>query len=103
MVESNRETKSNIFLKSKSERRMSWWGMVEEVWRKGPWTGEEDRLLLEYVRVHGEGRWNSVARLGGTTTLSSLSSRLFVCVCFHVYVIIFFFSSSEIRIFDFSK
>ncbi|XP_024004947.1 LOW QUALITY PROTEIN: trichome differentiation protein GL1 [Eutrema salsugineum] len=40
--------------------------MVEEVWRKGPcWTGEEDRLLIEYVRVHGEGRWNSVARLAG--------------------------------------
>ncbi|EOA18679.1 hypothetical protein CARUB_v10007255mg [Capsella rubella] len=39
--------------------------MVEEVWRKGPWTAEEDRLLIEYVRVHGEGRWNSVARLAG--------------------------------------
>ncbi|KAK9725577.1 hypothetical protein RND81_05G154400 [Saponaria officinalis] len=40
------------------------WGMVEnEGWRKGPWTSEEDRLLIEYVRVHGEGRWNSVARL----------------------------------------
>ncbi|CAD5327787.1 unnamed protein product [Arabidopsis thaliana] len=51
---------------------MSWWGvkgggwgMVEEVWRKGPWTAEEDRLLIEYVRVHGEGRWNSVSKLAG--------------------------------------
>ncbi|VVB01301.1 unnamed protein product [Arabis nemorensis] len=44
---------------------MSWWGIAEEVWRKGPWTGEEDRLLIEYVRLHGEGRWNSVARLAG--------------------------------------
>jgi myb proto-oncogene protein len=41
-------------------------GFIEgEVWRKGPWTAEEDRLLIEYVRVHGEGRWNSVARLAG--------------------------------------
>ncbi|CAJ2673756.1 unnamed protein product [Trifolium pratense] len=39
--------------------------MEEELWRKGPWTAEEDRLLIEYVRVHGEGRWNSVARLTG--------------------------------------
>jgi hypothetical protein len=39
--------------------------MEEEIWRKGPWTAEEDRLLIEYVRVHGEGRWNSVARLAG--------------------------------------
>lgn len=42
------------------------WGKVEEEgWRKGPWTAEEDRLLIEYVRVHGEGRWNSVAHLAG--------------------------------------
>ncbi|KAG7018824.1 Transcription factor MYB59, partial [Cucurbita argyrosperma subsp. argyrosperma] len=42
------------------------WGLVEdEVWRKGPWTAEEDRLLMEYVRIYGEGRWNSVARLTG--------------------------------------
>ncbi|KAE8712399.1 Transcription factor MYB59 [Hibiscus syriacus] len=41
------------------------WGLIEEGWRKGPWTAEEDKLLIEYVRVHGEGRWNSVARLAG--------------------------------------
>ncbi|KAK7838266.1 myb-related protein 305 [Quercus suber] len=42
------------------------WGIMEdEGWRKGPWTSEEDRLLIEYVRLHGEGRWNSVARLAG--------------------------------------
>ncbi|MBA0712729.1 hypothetical protein Goshw_009496 [Gossypium schwendimanii] len=42
------------------------WGVIEdEGWRKGPWTAEEDRLLTEYVRLHGEGRWNSVARLAG--------------------------------------
>ncbi|KAJ4897681.1 myb domain protein 305 [Raphanus sativus] len=41
------------------------WGLVEEGWRKGPWTAEEDRLLIDYVRLHGEGRWNSVARLAG--------------------------------------
>lgn len=50
--------------------------MVEEVWRKGPWTAEEDRLLIEYVRVHGEGRWNSVSKLAGTTT--------FVFACFNM-------------------
>ncbi|KAK7393287.1 hypothetical protein VNO78_21838 [Psophocarpus tetragonolobus] len=39
--------------------------LVDEIWRKGPWTAEEDRLLVEYVSLHGEGRWNSVARLAG--------------------------------------
>ncbi|KAG2721938.1 hypothetical protein I3760_02G104800 [Carya illinoinensis] len=42
------------------------WGIIEEEgWRKGPWTAEEDKLLFEYVRLHGEGRWNSVARIVG--------------------------------------
>lgn len=33
--------------------------------RKGPWTVEEDNLLMNYVAIHGEGRWNSVARCAG--------------------------------------
>ncbi|KAB2625567.1 transcription factor MYB21-like [Pyrus ussuriensis x Pyrus communis] len=42
------------------------WGMIkDEGWRKGPWIAEEDGFLIEYVRFHGEGRWNSVARLAG--------------------------------------
>lgn len=49
-----------------SEQMGSNWGFIEEVgWRKGPWTSDEDRLLIEYVKLHGEGRWNSVARLTG--------------------------------------
>ncbi|KAL3828309.1 hypothetical protein ACJIZ3_017111 [Penstemon smallii] len=41
------------------------WEAVEDVWRKGPWTAEEDRLLIEYVKLHGDGRWNNVSRLAG--------------------------------------
>ncbi|PIM98002.1 Transcription factor, Myb superfamily [Handroanthus impetiginosus] len=41
------------------------WGAIEEGWRKGPWTAEEDKLLIEYVKLHGEGRWNNVSRLAG--------------------------------------
>ncbi|KAL5561057.1 hypothetical protein UlMin_030804 [Ulmus minor] len=33
--------------------------------RKGPWTAEEDSLLVNYVSIHGEGRWNSLARRAG--------------------------------------
>jgi transcription factor MYB, plant len=33
--------------------------------RRGPWTVEEDRLLVNYVASHGEGRWNSLARSAG--------------------------------------
>nr|GMC93487.1 myb-related protein 305 [Ipomoea batatas] len=41
-------------------------GAVEKAgWRKGPWTPEEDKLLGDYVSLHGEGRWSSVARCAG--------------------------------------
>ncbi|XP_031501379.1 MYB-like transcription factor EOBI [Nymphaea colorata] len=33
--------------------------------RKGPWTMEEDMILINYVSTHGEGLWNSLARLAG--------------------------------------
>lgn len=41
------------------------WRMAEEGWRKGPWTPAEDKLLMEYVALHGEGRWSSVAGYSG--------------------------------------
>lgn len=34
--------------------------------RTGPWTAEEDSILIDYVNLHGEGRWNSLARHAGT-------------------------------------
>ncbi|XP_042415238.1 transcription factor MYB2-like [Zingiber officinale] len=38
---------------------------VEMELRKGPWTVEEDILLANYVSLHGEGRWDSVAKCSG--------------------------------------
>ncbi|CAO2820497.1 unnamed protein product [Amaranthus hypochondriacus] len=33
--------------------------------RKGPWTMEEDYILINYIANHGEGVWNSLARSAG--------------------------------------
>ncbi|CAM0958179.1 unnamed protein product [Alopecurus aequalis] len=33
--------------------------------RRGPWTVQEDMLLVDYISKHGEGRWNSLARCAG--------------------------------------
>jgi transcription factor MYB, plant len=33
--------------------------------RRGPWTLEEDNLLINYIASHGEGRWNLLARCSG--------------------------------------
>ncbi|KAJ8751819.1 hypothetical protein K2173_026012 [Erythroxylum novogranatense] len=51
------------------------WPAPEKGWRKGPWTPEEDKLLSEYVKLNGEGRWSSVARCSGVNR-SGKSCRL---------------------------
>ncbi|XP_010544306.1 PREDICTED: transcription factor MYB104-like isoform X2 [Tarenaya hassleriana] len=33
--------------------------------KKGPWTTDEDAILLEYVQEHGEGNWNAVQKHSG--------------------------------------
>lgn len=33
--------------------------------RRGPWTAEEDTLLIHYIACHGEGRWNLLAKSSG--------------------------------------
>lgn len=33
--------------------------------RRGPWTLEEDTLLIHYIASHGEGRWNLLAKCSG--------------------------------------
>ncbi|KAF6151887.1 hypothetical protein GIB67_010461 [Kingdonia uniflora] len=33
--------------------------------KKGPWTSAEDAILVDYVKKHGEGNWNSVQKNSG--------------------------------------
>ncbi|CAM8975589.1 unnamed protein product [Rhodiola kirilowii] len=33
--------------------------------RKGPWSAEEDAILLDYMAKHGEGNWNACQRFSG--------------------------------------
>ena len=40
--------------------------MIKEEVRRGPWSVEEDFTLMNYISLHGEGRWNSLARSAGT-------------------------------------
>ncbi|GMI69053.1 myb domain protein 121 [Hibiscus trionum] len=55
--------------------RMMGWEAPKIGLRKGPWTPQEDKLLTEYVNLHGEGRWSSVARSAGLNR-SGKSCRL---------------------------
>ncbi|KAK3144303.1 hypothetical protein QOZ80_4AG0311250 [Eleusine coracana subsp. coracana] len=47
------------------EGQLSWGRQEVDGWRKGPWTTQEDKLLMEHVKQHGEGRWNSVSKHTG--------------------------------------
>ncbi|KAL6609397.1 hypothetical protein ACP70R_039366 [Stipagrostis hirtigluma subsp. patula] len=38
---------------------------AEAVVRKGPWTMEEDLVLVNYIAANGEGAWNNLARAAG--------------------------------------
>ncbi|KAG6785237.1 hypothetical protein POTOM_010967 [Populus tomentosa] len=38
---------------------------VSQGLKKGPWTVAEDAILIEYVKKHGEGNWNSVQKSCG--------------------------------------
>lgn len=33
--------------------------------RKGPWTLDEDNLLIHYIANHGEGHWTALAKCAG--------------------------------------
>ncbi|XP_061361709.1 transcription factor MYB102-like [Gastrolobium bilobum] len=37
----------------------------KDILKKGPWTAEEDKILKEYVKNHGEGNWNAVQKKSG--------------------------------------
>lgn len=34
-------------------------------YKKGLWTVEEDKILMDYVKVHGKGHWNRIAKKTG--------------------------------------
>lgn len=37
----------------------------EDGFNKGAWTPLEDKILMDYVKVHGEGKWSNLARKTG--------------------------------------
>ena len=51
-------------------------------YKKGLWTVEEDKILMDYVKAHGKGHWNRIAKKTGLSfTLSiALSLNIFVCL-----------------------
>ncbi|XP_020229717.1 transcription factor MYB23-like [Cajanus cajan] len=36
-----------------------------DVVNRGPWSAEEDKILMNYVQVHGEGKWRELSKRAG--------------------------------------
>lgn len=34
--------------------------------KRGLWTEEEDKILIDYVEAHGKGKWNTIAKRTGS-------------------------------------
>lgn len=44
-----------------------------QVWfKKGPWTPEEDIILVSHIQEHGIGNWGDVPKRTGNVSLLSL-------------------------------
>ena len=48
--------------------------------RKGPWTMEEDLILINYIANHGDGVWNSLAKSAGLFNffLKKITSNIYI-------------------------
>ena len=44
---------------------------------KGAWTALEDKILIDHVKTHGEGKWSKLAKETGERVHSFLFNSLF--------------------------
>lgn len=62
--------------------------------RRGPWTLEEDNLLIHYITCHGEGRWNTLAKCAGFFFFFQTSTPFFSPFSHqestHIYIYIYY-------------
>lgn len=39
---------------------------------KGAWTALEDKMLVDYIAAHGEGKWGNIPRESGESSMGHL-------------------------------
>lgn len=52
---------------------------------KGAWTASEDQILLDYVKVYGEGKWSNVVKRTGSFSII----KMFDCICNNLQSLMF--------------
>lgn len=58
--------------------------------KKGPWTPEEDRILISHIQRHGHGNWRALPKQAGASNfyilLFQLSLYIICPSCYVTYV-----------------
>lgn len=66
--------------------------------KKGPWTTEEDQILINYIHLHGHGNWRALPKQAGTFPSLLFFKLSGVCLCWNLKLTFLnFFSLSLIR------
>jgi len=47
--------------------------------KKGLWTEEEDKILIDYVEANGKGKWNTIAKRTGSA-INYTYGQNFTCI-----------------------
>lgn len=59
---------------------------VKDGIKKGAWSSEEDELLIQCVKLHGQGKWRSLAEKAGNIII-----YLFVICIWEINLLVYFF------------
>ena len=59
--------------------------------RRGPWTLEEDSMLIHYIACHGEGRWNLLAKCAGKEPFHNTQDNFLFSLIKIIHPFFFFF------------
>jgi hypothetical protein len=56
--------------------------------KKGPWTPEEDKLLVDYIQTNGHGSWRLLPKLAGQIRTIPLFLLPFLLRGFHPHAVV---------------
>ena len=50
---------------------------AEERLNRGAWTASEDKILTEYIGIHGEGKWRNLTKRAGLSLENDSGTLLY--------------------------
>lgn len=58
----------------------------DQHYKKGLWTVEEDKLLVDYVKVHSKGQWNRIAKITGIIIIISFVLFIYLFILYVIFI-----------------